>query len=342
MSVTIRDVAAEAGVTSVVVSRVLHNKAKAIRVSEQTAERVREAATRLGYRLNVSARNFRAQQTLSIGVLHGVGFNRPLFDRKSRYFASLMDGVVEGAFRHNYSVTLCPRLLGQSPEDAMSDGRFDGLVWYSGAFTDENRQMLMQCSVPLVIIHAPASLFENRYPAVICDNAQGIGLAVQHLAGLGHRNIAFALEGSSPSLESLIRLDAFKAHMGQNGLHATESNILRFGWDAEGLDSYLASPRHTAVITHNEELGSEFLIRAPKHGIYVPDDLSVVGFDSTGFCNELRPKLTAVNQPLVALGNAAIDLLVQAIKGDDQDAPREIVIPCSFDIRGSTKSINSE
>jgi len=342
MSVTIRDVAAEAGVSSVVVSRVLHNKAPAVRVSDKTADRVRQAATKLGYRLNVSARNFRMQQTMSIGVLHGLGFLRPLFDRKSRYFASLMDGIVEGAFRHGYSVTMCPRLLGQSPEDAMTDGRFDGLVWYSAHFSDENRAMLRNCSVPLVLIHSPASYFDGQFPTVICDNAQGIGLAVRHLVDLGHKNIAFALEGAEPSVEALLRLEAFKRHMSDLGVPVSEDNILRLGWNADGLDEYLAArPRHSAVITNYEGLAAEFLLRAPLHGVRVPEDLSVVGFDSTAYANELEPKLTAVFQPLVALGNAAIDLLVKVIQGEPV-APLEIVIPCGFDIRSSTMPINSE
>src|SRR5258708_1933147 len=138
MPVTLRDVASKAGVSPVVVSRVLQNKAKAIRVSEATAERVREAALELGYRCNVFARNFRAQQTFTLGVLHGTGFARPRFDSGSRYFGALVDGLIDGAFRQGYSVTFCPKLLSQTPEDAMCDGRFDGLIWYSSVSSDEN------------------------------------------------------------------------------------------------------------------------------------------------------------------------------------------------------------
>ena len=337
-----RDVAAEAGVTPVVVSRVLHNKAQAVRVSDKTAERVREAAIKLGYNCNVWARNFRSQETFTIGVLHGVGFSRPMFDRGSRYFASLMDGIVEGAFRHGYSVNLCPRLLGQHPESAISDGRFDGLVWYSNNYTAENRAMLLQCPVPLVLIHAPEQMFEGKFSTVICDNHQGIGLAIEHLVHLGHRQISFIYEGDQPSLESQIRIEAFKRQMAERSLPVSETSILRTGWGGEGLDEYLSSrPLHTAIIANNEWLASEILLRAPRLGVRVPEDISVVGFDSTAYCNELQPKLTAIFQPLVALGNSAIDLLVDTIKSD-APTPRHLVIPCGFDIRNSTQPINSE
>jgi len=128
MPVTMKDVAARAGVTPTVVSHVLHNRAATVRVSEATAVRVRQAAKDLGYRLNIVARNFRAGQTFMIGVLHGVGFDRSRLGDHSRYLASLFDGIIDGAFEHGYAVTLCPKLLGNHPEDAMADGRFDGLI----------------------------------------------------------------------------------------------------------------------------------------------------------------------------------------------------------------------
>lgn len=336
MAVTLRDVATRAGVSPVVVSRVLHNKASTVRVSEATAERVRAAAADLGYRVNVFARNFRAQQSRMIGVLHGIGFARPLFDSGSRYFAALVDGIVNGAFQHGYSVTLCPTLLGQSPEDAMSDGRFDGLVWYSSHPSPECRQMLMRCSVPLVLVHAHAADFENRYPAVNCDNDQGIGLAVSHLLELGHQDVAFAYEDYTGNHETLARLEAFRRHMADHGLPRSESDFIRSQWGQSELDSYLSSgPAHTAVICFTDQFAADFMRRAAIHNVRVPEDLSVVGFDSTGFCNEQRPALTSVFQPLAAMGERAIDLLAEAITGKLPE-PLEVTLPCSFDVRGST------
>jgi LacI family transcriptional regulator len=339
MAVTMREVAARAGVSPVVVSRVLHNKAKSIRVSEETAERVRRAAKDLGYRCNVWARNFRNQQTRMIGVVHGMGFGRPKFNDGSRYFSALMDGLVDGAFDHDYSLTLCPQLLGQTPEDAMSDGRFDGLVWYSTALDDATRKMLANCSVPLVLIHTAGREVGGKYSSVICDNDQGMRLAVEHLAELGHRRIAFAAQGAPPHSESQIRLAAFEKHMKLLGLPFGNCDVVLTGWDGEGIDAYLDAVRgHTAVVTHNEGLAGQFLARAPYHGLEVPRDLSIVGFDSTAFCLETRPTLTAVSQPLSYMGQKAIELLIGSISEDQ--SPVEVIFPCGFDIRGSTQTIH--
>lgn len=334
--VTMRDVAARAGVTPTVVSRVLHNKATSIRVSEATAVRVREAAKDMGYRVNVFARNFRERQTNMIGVLHGVGFAKPLLSQGSRYFAALMDGIVEGAFGGGYSVTLCPKLMGQTPEDAMSDGRFDGLIWYSTVPSDENAAMLQACTSPLVMVHAQYDQLSGRFPIVACDNEQGMGLALEHLVGLGHRRIAFARQGDLEFSESRLRRDIFLAWMRQHGLSATDKDVIYFDYDASGVDEYLGSgPPHTAILAHNEELAAVFVRRATERGVRVPEDLSVVGFDSTSFCDEVRPRLTAVSQPLGEIGRRAVATLIERI-ADDSEPPTTVYLPCGLDLREST------
>lgn len=320
-----KDVAERAGVSPVVVSRVLHHKALSIQVREETAERVRRAAAELGYRPNVLAQSLRGGQTKVIGVLHGAGFPRPYFDRGSRYFAALMDGIVEGAFKHDYSVMLCPKLLGQSPADGFYDGRFDGLVWYSTLPSEESRRMLDECPIPLVAIHATAEDVGGKHPTVICDNDQGIGLAVGHLVELGHRRIAFAYEAAWAGAEALARLAAFRRHMSRHGLDAEALDLSEEG----AIERAFADPRHTALVTPGDGLAAEILRRAPAR-------LSVVGFDSTAFCEELRPTLTSVAQPLAAMGETAIDLLLESIRGQ---APTSRVFPCRLDVRGSTSSV---
>jgi LacI family transcriptional regulator len=334
--VTMRDVAAKAGVTPTVVSRVLHNKATSVRVSDATAVRVREAAKELGYRVNVFARNFRERQTNMIGVLHGVNFGRPLLGEGSRYFGKLMDGIVNGAFRQGYAVTLCPKLMGSTPEDAMSDGRFDGLIWYSTIPSEENERMLMGCTSPLVMVHSQADQFVGRFPIISCDNAQGIELAVNHLYELGHRRIAFGRQGGLEFSESLLRHNAFVRKMRALGLSVSEDDAINAKSDYSGVDEYLSQgPRHTAIVAHNEELGAEFVRRAPAYGVRIPEDLSVVGFDSTGFCDELRPRLTSISQPLRALGEQAVEILIARIH-DDSHPLRYEEMPCGFDVRETT------
>ena len=342
MPVTLKDVAREAKVSPIVVSKVLHGNLKGIRVSEATAERVRQTAVKLGYRVNIWARNFRSQRAMMIGVLNGLGIERPYFRTGPRYFASLMDGIVEGAFQHNYSVALCPELLGGNPIDAINDGRFAGLVWYSIAPSESNLKALASCTVPSVIAHAHASTFGNRHGTVICDNQQGIGLAVDHLIERGHRRIAFGTESDALNVESQERLQGFRTHMARHGLPIQDADILDFVRDRKDLHKYLSKELpHTAIIAHADGLAADFIRISPEYGVRVPQDLAVIGFDSTEFCDELRPTLTSVSQPLYDIGLNAVNLLIEMVEGSSVEQ-LEIVLPCGLDIRGSTDYIRIE
>lgn len=336
MAVTLRDVAALAKVSPVVVSRVLHNKALAINVTEATAERVRVAALELGYRRNVSAVSFRTKQTMTIGVLHGAGMVMPRFEGGSKYFSALMDGFVAGAFANDYSVTLCPKLLGPSPDDAMSDGRFDGLVLYSTDLTEENLWSLQRCSVPLVLVHSKSSEFGGKVPSVVCDNFQGIGLAMDHLIDLGHSRIAFAQDPWLLSTEIRDRRAAYLSIAEKSGLPVGIEDVITIESDEMLVD--LVKGPYTAIIAWNETLAGRILTTAGEVGIGVPGDLSVVGFDSTSYCDVLRPALTSVSQPLFQIGVRAIELLVAYMRGEISGLV-ELTYPCGFDVRGSTMSI---
>ncbi len=331
-----------AQVSPVVVSRVLHNKANGVRVSEATSVRVREAAVQLNYRVNIWARNFRNQKTAMIGVLNGMGMDRPRFNNGPRNFSTLMDGIVEGAFQHKYSVALCPQLLGDDPQEAVNDGRFDGLVWYSITPSECNLNILNNSTTPIVIIHARSAEYGGKHPTVICDNAQGIGLAVEHLVKGGHRRIAFATEGDALNVESEARLKAFWYHTKRRGIDVKDRDILDIRRDREALHAYLKEgPRHTAVIVHADGLAGDFIVAAPKYGVRIPEDLSIIGFDSTEYCDQLRPALTSISQPLFDMGARAVDLLMRSISEQAPDS-MELILPCGLNIRGSTTSITSE
>ena len=341
MPVTLKDVAKEAKVSPVVVSKVLHGNLDGIRVSAATAERVRKTAEELGYRVNIWARNFRTQRAMMIGVLNGKGIERPHFRTGPRYFASLMDGIVEGCFHHNYSVALCPELLGGNPLDAVNDGRFAGLVWYSISPSESNLQALATCTVPSVIVHARAATFGNRHATVICDNAQGIGLAIDHLVAQGHRRIAFGIESDALNVESAERLEGYRVHMARRGLEIRDGDIIDFLRNRESLREYLAlGPRHTALICHADGLAADTINLAPEFGVRIPEDLAVIGFDSTEFCDELRPTLTSVSQPLFEIGLGAVNQLIQLVEGASLEN-LELVLPCGLDIRGSTDFIRT-
>ena len=340
MAVTMRDVAARAGVTPTVVSRVLHNKATTVRVSIATAERIRVIAKEMKYRVNVTARNFRDQQTLMIGILHGVGFDRQRLSEGSRYFACLVDGIIDRAFHYGYSVTFCPALMGDNPGQAVSDGRFDGLIWYSTDLSGRNTELIQNCISPLVVIHASEDYFEGKVSSVICDNHGGLSQAVDHLVGLGHKHIGFVLENRETFSEAIDRSKIFGKILQEKNLPFDESSIIFAEMGLSELGTQLKESKCTGIIASSETLAGEVLAVAQKAGVLVPEEMSIIGFDSTEYCEGLTPKLTAIRQPLKRMGSAAVDLLIAQIN----DLPLEnkhLVVPCGFDIRQSTSTIRN-
>ena len=331
MSVTQKDVAQQAGVTRSVVSRVLHGGADTVRVSPETAERVRRTAAEMGY-LTDPARVVREPRTGMIGVLQGDGLDRLRF-ATNPYFAALMDGIVDRAFTHGYTVGLCPELLGANPEGAMADGRFDGFVWWSTFVSQAAEEYIKRSSAPIVFLHADASTLDNRFPTVICDNDTGIRLAVEHLAELGHQRVGFVFDGRLRNSESAERGELLFMHAQELGL---EVAFIDLGPGTPALDAYFASgPRETALVAHSESYAVDAMQAARRQGFRVPEDISFIGFDSTAFCDYQSPPLTAIAQPLEAMGATAVDLLVDLIDGT-LPSKMEIVLPCGFDVRAST------
>lgn len=328
-----RDVARRAGVSPVVVSRVLHNKALTVGVSDSTAIRVRQAAEDLGYRRNVAAVNFRQQQTLTIGLLNGIGSPMPTLEGGTKYLAALMDGIIGGSFRQGFSVLLCPTLLGKKPDDALNDGRCDGLILYNLQQNERNAEMLRSCTLPVVLVHNRGRDFGCDIPSVVCDNFQGIGLAFDHLVGLGHRKIAYAEVSLRGNPEILSRREAFLSNCRLRGLPLDEGDVVNYG---EFRRIYTGG--YTAAICLHDGLAGMLMEEAAAYGLRVPQDLSVVGFDSTSYCHQLEPELTSVNQPLTKMGEHAVELLLANLRGDTTIQP-EATFPCSLDVRASTAPI---
>lgn len=328
---TVRDVAAKAGVSPTVVSHVLNGRVNGIRVSPATAERVQLAAAALGYRRNSLAGSLRDKRTFVLGVLHGAAVARPRFSFGSRYFAALMDGIVEGAFEHGYSVTLCPKLLGDSQAEGISDGRFDGLIWYQRRDTMEDEQTAASCRLPMVFIHSSIGGTNSIWPSVSCDNDQGALLALQHLADLGHKKVAFIIEPWAQNGEGITRIESFRTACQLVGLRG---DVVLFSPDLPEKLTFM-DEGYTGVLAWNDEAAGALMGRLIDQGRKLPQDLSIIGFDSTSYCGELTPKLTSVHQPLHEIGQKAAEILIRQISGEEVGA-KPLLLPCRLDIREST------
>lgn len=334
MAITIRDVANEAGVSVAAVSKVLHGGSASVRVSEARAVVIREVAQRLQYRPNRIARSLRKSKTDTVGLVFenfgSIGMG-PL------YYVDLLDGVAEELFRNHYRLTILPEVDGDDVWGTLADGRLDGIIWCK--YNRENVTQLAGRStpIPFVALNAPAPEDVKNVAFVSCDNAGGVRLAIQHLYDLGHRDIAFAMEtGELDTPDAIARRAGFLAAMTDLDLDLNEDSIQVWGSKGEGFLEWWSRPgRPTALLAWNDGMANQALIQAQEAGLEIPFDLSVVGFDSTRFCETTTPRLTSVRQPIREMAREAARMVIGMINGE-ATAMTPITFPCSLDLREST------
>lgn len=340
MAVTIREVAQRAGVSTAAVSKVLHGRGDSVRVSAEKAETIRKIAKELQYRPNALARQLRSSRTHTVGLIFenfmGIA-SGPL------YFTHLLDGVGQALFPKHYRVTLLPELDHDNTLGSLGDGQLEGVIWCKMARDEATIRLIHECPIPIVAMNTPPPAEPTEAVFVSCDNEGGIELAVEHLWNLGHRRILFVREYEEITTPDCIaRLGGFNQAMTRRGVKVTEEDVATWDWDFDMfLDWWAANPPHTAIVCWSERSGAQILKRALEAGIDVPRKLSVVGFDSTNYCETTQPRLTAVRQPISEMAMHAGEVLLSLIAG--QSPPQfSYAFPCTLDVRDSTSERTEE
>lgn len=336
--VSSHDVARRAGVSQSTVSLVLNGRTD-VRISDQTRQRVMEAAQQLNYSRNASAHALATGRTNRIGVVPFQPFN---FLNHNPYYSHILAGIMEGSLRWGMNLLL-HSVHYPDPSALLADilsGSADGVLLIGREITDPITPALLEAQFPTVCLNY-RSMQAPCY-AVDCDNEQGAYLAFRHLLALGHRNIVVFYPGdtTSWSLERRLGAERAVAEFGNGEARLTYSHLAHryrnHPDSTETLIGYLQglSPRPTALFFTEETLAQRFIEDLPVCGLRSPEDLAVVCFDSTEASTRTRPPLTSVHQPLAAIGEGAVDLLMELIQGKEV-APGVRRYPVRLDIRES-------
>ncbi len=337
MATTIRDIATEAGVSVAAVSSVLHGGGSNIRVSAEKAARIREVAQKLNYVPNVVARNLRHGRTKNIGLVFE---NFGSISAGPLYYAYLFDGITSLLFKNHYRLTILPEVDTKNGHREIGNGQLDGLIWCKFVDDPATERMLTRANIPVVALNTLESNLPDKAVAITCDNDAGSELAVGHLFELGHRKIAFVKEiREEQTPDAIARQNGFVAAMQRRGLDVTEADFITWSFEATEFPLWWESkPAHTALYVWNEGQASRVLRRALNAGVDIPSQLSVVGFDSTEFCDSTTPPLTAVRQPIRHMAEAAAATLLKMIEGE---TPESLFVnfPVTLDVRGSTLAL---
>ncbi len=334
MAVTIRQVAKEAGVSPGAVSKVLHGAGSSIRVGAASADRIRQAAARLNYIPNAVARNLRSSRTHTIGVIFE---NLVRFSDGPQYAMFLLDGLAKAVFPAHYRLSILPELDHDDILGSLADGQIEGVIWCKLARDEATQKIIQDCPIPIVALHARSPEEPSGAVFVGCDNEGGIAQAVDHLVDLGHQRIAFLCETAeifAPDSEA--RREGYRNRMAHHGLPVFPEDEVAWSWHLTEFPSWWSSrPAATAVVCWSERCAGTLLGKAIEAGVNVPLELSVVGFDSTPYCEMLTPRLTSVRQPIREMAQLAAETLLTMIQGETAKES-SIVMPCEFDVRDST------
>jgi len=331
--VALRDVAAAANVHPSTASRALNSHTKS-RVNSHTAARVLEAARRVGYEPNSLARSLRTNRSFAVGMI--------LPDLTNPLFPPIVKGIEDRLSQDGYTLVIANTNYEREREEtvvrAMVSRQVDGLLLATARREYPLVQRLLDDGVKVVLVNR--TMDDAPVASVMGDEYLGIGIAVRHLASLGHERIAY-VGGDPDASTGLMRYQAFIAWMRGEGrpldpdlvAHAErfheEPGAAAF---AELLDR---GSRFTAVVAANDRLALGCYDVLHERGLKVPEDVSVTGYNDMLFTDKFAPPLTTIRIPHYQIGVKAAQLLLEAM--NDGEAPAMSVrLTPTLVVRGST------
>jgi LacI family transcriptional regulator len=333
---TLRDVASAAGVHPATASRAL-NPGTRLLVSEETAQRVVEAAERLGYRPNSVARSLRTRRSHTIGVLIP-DLNNPLFP-------PIIRGIEDRLAEHGYVALIGNTDADPGKErlvfDQMRARHVDGFVLATATLNSPILAEAAEAELSVVLMNRIAQ--DYPFSSVSVDNEQGVRAAVAHLVSLGHTRIGH-IAGPQDISTGTTRLDGFREGMSSHGLAAAESQIVyASGYTVEeglrcGRELLDGGGDLTAIVAANDMLAVGCYGALDELALRCPEDVSVIGFNDMRFVDRLRPPLSSVRFPHYQVGTEAARLLIERIEGGEGPVKILFLAP-ELVARGSTVAL---
>jgi DNA-binding LacI/PurR family transcriptional regulator len=325
-SVSIKDVAREAGVSPSTVSRALQGHP---RISREVRQRVRRVAREMSYVPSLPARSLVTQHTSTIGLAI-----RYVADP---FLSRVAEGAEEEAGKHGYAIFMSSSNGSAEREEevirSFHEWRLSGVIVVGSLIDTRYLELREEYPLPIVLINCPI------YPySVTTDNAAGAKQAVEHLVQLGHRDIAYVSNPLS-HLSNLNRLAGYQAVLNERGISFREELVVTGDGDMLGGMSaamqLLALPQPPTGIFCFNDLTAIGAIRALNEaGRAVPQAHSVVGFDNLAMGEYFSPPLTTVDQPRYRLGQQAMRILLKLIGGQEEVEPE--TLPAELIVRESS------
>jgi LacI family transcriptional regulator len=332
--VTIKDVAAQSGVSTQTVSRVINNRPD---VASDTRERVEDVIATLGYRPSAVARTLVARRSNAIGVLlAGMGYTGTVLTLR---------GIIDESASLGLTVLIAELPEGDSLDDprpaisALIERHVDGIIMSVpaiGQAVDRIKAVLPVHREPVVFVKAGVS---DRYSSVLVDNVAAVEEVVDHLVLIGRSRIAH-ISGPANWHEAHDRREGWKRGLARHHIE-TDLGLCEEGdWSPQSGAAAMSAlldriPDLDAVVAANDRMALGAMHALRGRGLRIPEDVAVTGFDDIDEAAWFAPPLTSVGQPLSEMGRQAVRRLWAEFQGG-ATAPVAIPVEAALMIREST------
>lgn len=326
---SLKDVAIAAGVSVTTVSRLLNGS---LELPAETKERIDKAIRDLKYEPNPHARRLSRGRSDTIGLV--------VPDIANPFFATLVAAVEEESDKRGLALSLHATLNRPGREiaylRALGRNHVDGLVFVTNHPDDGELASLINQTGKVVVVDEDVP--NAVVPKLFCDNEQGGYLAGRHLAGHGHRRVLY-IGGPQAMISTRRRFLGLKKALEEHGDHV---ELVRYEGDytvefgrAAGRRFLDENRPATAIFASSDEIAIGLIEVLRGHGVKIPRDVSIIGFDDVGPLHLFAPPLTAIRQPVRAIGQRALALLLETNWQQSDAFHGEELLPVEIVVRDS-------
>jgi DNA-binding LacI/PurR family transcriptional regulator len=327
-SVTIYDVAQQAGVSVATVSRYINRSAP---VSPEVAIRLEKVMAELRYIPRAAARHLASKKTRAVGLL--------LNNLHNDFFVPLLNGIESIVREKGYNLIVATHHAGDYLQLPIGPHNTDGMLVFSDGLPDDDLAALHMGGFPMVLVHRlpPPDVL---IPSVTVENVAIIKSLMEHLIKVhGKRRILF-LRGLLDQEDAILREEAYRCTLQENGISVDEDLIINGDFERDiayqAMNRFLGQEKKVAfdaVFTGDDDAAIGVLKSLHEHRIRIPEDVAVIGFDDLGFAPFLNPPLTTVRAPTAKVGEMATERLFEIL--ENQPSSEITILPTEIIFRRS-------
>lgn len=328
-TITIYDVAREAGVSMATVSRVVNGNKN---VKENTRKKVLEVIDRLDYRPNAVARGLASKKTTTVGVV--------IPNIANSYFATLAKGIDDIASMYKYNIVLASSDENDDHEVAVINSLFakqvDGIIFMGYHLTEKIRAEFSRNRTPIVL--AGTVDLENQLPSVNIDYKASVEDAITQLAK-NNEKVAFVSGPLIDDINGKLRLVGYKAGLEKNNMRYNEGLVFEAKYsykDGFDLAQRVLNSGATAAYVGEDELAAGLLNGLFVAGKSVPEDFEIITSNDSPITSYTRPNLTSISLPLYDLGAVSMRMLTKIMNKEELEE-KDVILNHGLTLRQSTK-----